>query len=513
MPSTDARSSAPEPTTPEPTTPEPTTPEPTYAEAAGPSGTRRGSSGDELLSATLVVLPFLVLLTSFVLITRHDALPLSNSDTYFHLRFGQEFLQGHWSLRHPGSVTTFGTNDWVPTQWLPQVAMAQLESWFGLAGVAWLAGLMHLALAVTLWFVARRYAGPLVAMTVVGLALLTASPGLSMRPQVLSYLCVAVTTAAWLSTREDRKARWWLVPMTWLWAMSHGMWPIGILIGLVACVGIALDRAATPRQWLRMASVPVASAIAAALTPVGPALYPAVLLVNSRAKYFAEWQPPRFTSPDALVFLLLAGLLLLRLWRRRDASSWTEILLVGLAGGWALYTGRTVMIAAMMLVPLGALALQEVVGPRPRISRLERVLVLGGAAACLGVLAVLAPRTADQPPPDPAWFSELDDLPADTVVLNDWGEGGYFMWRFPELDFVMNGYGDIFTDSELERNFRMDGGQAGWRESVVSTRARYALLAPGSRLAYNLATVEGWSTVHRDADWVLLTAPVSWPDR
>ncbi len=466
----------------------------------------------DLLSVAGTIVALVVLLVSFALIVRHDAMRLSNSDTYFHLRFGHEFLQGHWSLSDPGSVTTFGTNDWVPTQWLPQVVMAQLESWFGLAGVAWLAGLLHLTLAVTLWFVARRFASPMIAMLVVGLALLAASPGLSMRPQVISYLCVALTAGAWLATREDRKARWWLVPVTWVWAMSHGMWPIGILISLVALVGIALDRCATRREWLRLAAVPLLSALAAALTPVGPKLYPAVLLVNSRGKYFSEWQPPRFTSAYALVFLVLAGLLLVRLLRRGSPTSWTEILLLGLAGGWALYTGRTVMIAAMMLVPLAAKALQEMLGERDPVTGRERAVVLGGAGVCLVVLAVLVPQTADRPPDDPDWYATLDDLPTGTVVLNDWGEGGYLMWRFPHLDLVMNGYGDIFTDAELERNFRMDATNAGWLESVVDTGARYALLAPGSRLAYDLTRLEGWTTLESGSDLVLLEAPDDWPD-
>ena len=59
-------------------------------------------------------------------------------------------------------MSSFGTNDWVPTQWLPQVVMAQLENWFGLPGVAWFQGLLHLALAVTFWVVARRWSTPLV---------------------------------------------------------------------------------------------------------------------------------------------------------------------------------------------------------------------------------------------------------------------------------------------------------------------------------------------------------------
>ena len=104
-----------------------------------------------MLNLIRFVIPTIIVVGVFALLTNHAKDPLSNTDTYFHLRFGHEFLTGNWSLTDPGSVTTFGTNDWVPTQWLPQVVMAQVEDWFGLAGVAWLSGLMYLALALTLW--------------------------------------------------------------------------------------------------------------------------------------------------------------------------------------------------------------------------------------------------------------------------------------------------------------------------------------------------------------------------
>ena len=459
----------------------------------------------------LTVAPFVVVLTTMALLAQRASRPLGNADTYFHLRFGREFLDGDWSLRHPGSVTTFGTNDWTPTQWLPQVVMAQLEEWFGLPGVAWLAGLLHIGLLVTLWFIARRHASPLVAAVVVSLALLAVSPGLSMRPQVLSYLLIAVTTAAWVATRRDGRVRWWLIPLTWVWAMSHGLWPVGIIIGFVALTGIGLDRAVARRDWFRLLLVPVLSAVAAALTPVGPQLYGAVLLVNSRAKYFAEWQPPRYTSGYCVAFLLLAGLLLVRILRRRSPTSWTEVLLVLLAGGWALYTARTVMVAAMMLVPLAAMALQELGRERRPIGRPELGIVLGGAAVTLAVLAAVVPRTADAPPPDPTWFAEVEALPAGTVVLNDWGDGGYYMWRFPDLDLVMNGYGDLFTDDELEDNFRMDSTNPGWLRAVKATRASYALLKPGSNLATELRDIADWRVVHQAKDVELLVPPPGWP--
>jgi hypothetical protein len=331
---------------------------------------------------------------------------------------------------------------------------------------------------------------------------------MSMRPQVLSYLFVALATHAWLRTSEDGKARWWLVPMAWVWAMVHGMWSVGIVIGVVALLGLALDRAVTRRQWLRLAAIPVLSVVVSALTPVGPKLFSAVLEVNSRGQYFAEWQPADFTKGNCIALLLLLGLVLLRWSRRKSSFSWTEIGLVVLALGWALYTQRTVTVAAAMLVPFAAMATQDGLKVYyPRVRR-ETIAVVAGALACLAVLAVLVPRTADEPPPDPDWYATtLADLPAGTKIINDWGEGGYLMWRFPKLDFMMNGYGDLFTDAELQRNYTMDATLPGWDDDVERSGADYALLVPGSRLAYDLQHLEHWSVLERSDEIMLMHAP------
>ena len=86
----------------------------------------------------------------------------------------------------------------MPTQWLPQLVMAQTEDWFGLAGVAWLSGLLFLSLALTVYWACRRQAEPLVSVFLVLLTLVACTPGMSMRPQQISYLLVVVTTAAWM---------------------------------------------------------------------------------------------------------------------------------------------------------------------------------------------------------------------------------------------------------------------------------------------------------------------------
>ena len=118
------------------------------------------AEGGQQRSPARTVLPALLMAGVLVVLVRVASFPLSNFDTYFHLRFGHEFLTGSWSLRHPGSVSSFATADWVPTQWLPQVVMAQTEEWFGLPGVAWLSGLFFLSLAVTVYWACRRQAEP-----------------------------------------------------------------------------------------------------------------------------------------------------------------------------------------------------------------------------------------------------------------------------------------------------------------------------------------------------------------
>jgi hypothetical protein len=454
------------------------------------------------------IVPVLVLLGILVSVAVNTARPLTNTDTYFHLRFGEEFLNG-WSLRHPGSVSTFATRSWAPTQWLSEIAMAKTEEWFGLAGVAWLSGLLQVALFLAVYVAVRDHAEPVVAMPLTALSLYAMETGLSMRPQVISYLLVAVVMTAWLRTRRDGRVRWWLVPVVWLWAMLHGMWPVALVIGVVTVVGLALDRA--PRGLvLRAAVVPVASAVAAAVTPVGPELYGAVAAVRSRSGFFAEWGSPDWTSTYFLALAVVFLVTLLAVWRRRHIS-WTELLLVVLAAGFAVYSLRTVPLAAAMIAPLAAGPVQSLLGSRPEVSRREWVAVAGSSVVALLALAIAVPHTSADPPHQPAWVDPaLSRLPPGTKVLDDWAWGGYLMWRYPQLDLVMHGYGDTFTTAELTRNQGFVGLAPGWEDALRATGARVAVLRSHSGLADDLVSLAGWRVVHDADTYVMLRAPASW---
>ncbi|WP_158647933.1 hypothetical protein [Nocardioides houyundeii] len=466
-------------------------------------------------SPVLTAISLLIVLGTFVAIVRQVSAPVTNTDTYFHLRMGREFLDG-WSARSPGTLSQFSTADWVPTQWLGQVGYAAFEQWFGLSGVAWLAGALILAFALTVFLVARAHSSLLVASLITPLTVGSTAPFLSSRPQVASYLFVVLTVGAWLRYRETGAAPWWLVPLTWLWAMVHGMWPVGPALGVLCLLGLALDRApqASTRRTSRRKAllVPVLSLLAAGLTPVGPALYGGVLRVGNISEYFAEWAPTDFTevAPALTASVLLLWLVLAL---RAGSVPWTELGLGVVAAGWLVYSQRTVPLGAAMLVPLLAQRMQRVLPDRPSVGRLEVGVAAGGFVAALAGLALAVPFTSDQPVEVPrAQDQLLRALPPGTGLLNEWDEGGHDVWRYPDLQVVMHGYGDMFTDDELERNVDLLKLAPGWDESLRELGVTHALLYTDGVLTYALTNDKGWRVIEQDERMSYLEAPPDWLD-
>jgi len=129
----------------------------------------------------------------------------------------------------------------------------------------------------------------------------------------------------------------------------------------------------------------------------------------------------------------------------------------------------------------------------------------------LVALAVIVPNTSDDPPTQPTWVNPaLSSLPAGTKVYGAWEWGGYLMWRYPQLDLLMHGYGDTFTDAELQRNTDIEGLAPGWDDELRRTGCQIAVLRPNSPVAYALQHQLGWEVVHRSPTIEELRAPADW---
>lgn len=464
---------------------------------ADPAGSPRSPEASSRLRS---VVAYALLGVLLLLVVRRASQPLTNYDTYFHLRFGHEFLGG-WSLRDPGHVTSFESADWVPTQWLSQIAMASFEDWFGLPGVSWLTGAAMCLVVLVFHWSARRFAAPVVASTLAALAVIACWPSMSARPHLVSFALAGVAATLWIDVDRRPRGPWLIVPLTWVWAMCHGMWPVSIAISLAAVVGLAL--AGRLRARPTYLAVPVLSAVVAAVTPVGPQIYPAVLEVNGRSEYFGEWAPPDFITTPGMAILGLLGIVVV-IGLRLGVADWTLIALTVAAGGFAVYSSRTVPVAAATLVPMAAIQLQRLIGATSVPTRREAALRAGIVSTSLVVLAALAAATS-KPLVEPAWFHDaVARLPSTATVLTTDRFGAYLMWRSPDLDFVPHGYGDVYTDAEMERNVGLMRLDPGWMDDVEKLGLTHAIVAADTPLAYALEDVLGWEVLHRSENVVML---------
>jgi len=194
---------------------------------------------------------------------------VSDPSPWLHLKVGAFLLNGgHFGLPDPWAP--FATRTYIPTEWLPAIVGQDTYQAFGLPGIAWLrcAGILSL-LSALIWS-ARRSASTTTAVVISLVALVGAYQGLTERPQLVGLVFLAIAVGAWWRSALDLKPRWWLVPMTWLWACCHGLWIVGIAMGLVCIAGLLLDSRLTRATTSRLLAIPMLSLAAGDLARPGP---------------------------------------------------------------------------------------------------------------------------------------------------------------------------------------------------------------------------------------------------
>ncbi|NNM46341.1 hypothetical protein [Knoellia koreensis] len=473
-----------------------------------PSPTRQTPA---FLTVTAIALVFVVALA-------RGLGSVEEPDTWWHIRVG-EYLLDTRRLVWPDPWAPFTDKPYVATQWLPEAIAAQLYRWFGLGGVLWLRAVAVVALTLVVYAACRRFGGRLAAALGAGVAIVGASASLNPRPQLVSFVLFAVVVGAWIDTARDRRARWWLVPLFWLWACSHGLWMFGVLVGVVTTVGLLPEavRAGELRPFLRrFAALHLACVLALLVTPLGPRLILAPFTVAANAAGIAEeWAPTPVNNAFSFITMTaIVGIATCWLLRPRRRPMWMYLWLA-LSAGLTLYMWRLVPLGVILVAPLLTDALQELVtGARERVSRPERRALVGATVAALliaaGVCATPHGRTAfGYPDRMGAISAALDQTPAGSVVMPDFGVSGWLIYAHPELapaaDLRMESYSPIYFQRYLDAG----NAQPGWQDFVRDVRARYALVERTSALADALVREARWQLVATSPQFVLLRAPAA----
>jgi hypothetical protein len=426
----------------------------------------------KVLSA--LVLGFLVL---------KSAAPVRDADTFWHVASGR-LLRQDWTLIGPDPLSPFTQTPWIRHAWLGDLAFGILGDLGGPRLLAVALPLMVALVVLVLYVVLRQTAGVLLATVLLGLAYLTMSGSVSLRPQVLSFAGTAAVTGVWLLWARGGRHLWWVVPITWVWACCHGLWLLSPVIGAAVVAGTVLDRRSFP-GILRASLVVAASALAGAVTPVGPGLLLAPLQVRPIMAYIQEWQPDPWNSVPVLALWLLLAFTVLG-WvvsRRRPPSAHVALLLLALVLG--LTARRTVGEAGILAACTAAAALGPVMpaAPEPWDRRdLRRALAsLGvGLVAAMGLIWSMPQAVTGYPP---SGFSALSAAPKGTVVCTDYDAGSWLLWKHPGLVPTLDGRTELYTPAQLEATRALMNGAPSGERLIDDTGCTYALVRTGSAQA------------------------------
>jgi hypothetical protein len=470
----------------------------------------------------------------FVFVNTH---PIRPQDFWWHLKVGEQIVTtgeiptvDTFSLTQAGTPYTF----WV--FWL-------MESWFYV--VYRLGGPPLIVLAQSL-IITSAYAGILwLAQAksgrwrVAALATLVAAAlGINdwnVRPQAIGFLMAAVILVAF-HLYDRRKIRWLLtlIPASlWIWANSHGSWPIGfVLVGLwLAERGWRVIRTRTDGEpWqlqplIAPALALVAGALALLLSPHGLERigYVAQMGADPRIQtLIPEWAPPTLALGDGLLFyvaLLGSGALLALSPRRPTVMELGEFLAFGAL---SIRTSRGVIWFGLVMAPvlarhLAALAakLDVTLSRAPGNVMLNRLV-----AALLLVAAVLTLpwfKDALPLPPEKRNVLSTTETPVDATaylleaqppgpLFHDLAFGSYLIWAaYPDYQVFVDTRIELYPYTLWEDYVAITNAAEDWEARLADYDVQTLILSRQTQMALIDAAEESsrWEETYGDETAVI----------
>ena len=432
------------------------------------------------------------LLLPWVLAIIAARLPVRDNSFLWHVTAGRlQIGTGSVLTTDPFSFT-FGGAAWRTQSWLLDVAYAWLDDRFALGYAGVLVAVSALITYAFLLLVVWRVTSSVEATALVGVMTAWLSAiFLNPRPVLVSYLLLAITVAVCL----DRRLRWALPVLAWVWASVHGSFVLGI--GYVVLDGL--------RRRDRRAMIDASSmTIAATLTAHGLGVWELLLrfLGSSEAlDLITEWRTPDFTGVALLPFLV--GIVLLIVAGMRGTLSGGDLWVLVPFLVFSMTATRAVWPAWIPLAPMAALALRDI----PAASRSSRPAtnrVLALATAAVVILPFVIPITgsfSEEFPVEAA--AELGDVP----TFHDDRTGGYLIYALgPDFEVFVDDRAELYGADHLRDVVATRSGTPNWRSVFEEWGITQALIRPDDGLVQALED-EGWSPTHVDEEYVVLVAP------
>jgi hypothetical protein len=428
----------------------------------------------------------------FILLGLLVADAIADNSFLWHIRAGQaQRTAGAVLTEDVFSFTEQGTV-WRTQSWLAELLYHTLEGTS--SSLSWANWLVFVVGATTLALIGIAVYHSVRSTVMTAVVLIVAvwllGPFLQARPVVFSFLLLAALVVV-LQHRE--RVVWAAVPLMWVWAGVHGSWVIGGLL-------ILLTWLSTGDRQVFKAGVVSAVATLATAHGVGTWLVVSDFLGAQEAlAQMQEWKPPDFGSlPQMPYLLLIAGVIWAAIKGRikgRDLIVILPFMFLGMT------SRRTVVPAAIVLIPWAAMALPEIRVPRsttkPAIALAVVVLMAMFAVGPLLIGRDVGRLDAERFP-----SAEARAAIAGSNAFYDDGVGGYLIYReWPERLVWFDDRAELHG---VDRSLEFQDAVAGRYRTVFTT---YGFDAALSRPYWPLTDAligDGWTIVHEDDHFVAL---------
>lgn len=461
--------------------------------------------------------------------------PIDDADFWWLLRAGRYMVETRSFLTtDPFSATAHGA-EWLNHAWGFELLVYGVYALAGTTGVILLQGLAASATFGVLYGLLRRDGvGRGWSFGLLGLGALATHGFWSPRPQLVTYLILAVFVGILADYQGGRRDRlWWLPILTVIWANLHGGFLAGPALVALCAAGELVGWAVgddTGRQGgvARARVLALWSAASAAASLANPFHYRALVfpfqVMGDRASqaWIIEWASPPFGHPQALVLELMLGLLLLLMLGMARPVPWRDLVVLVPLVHLAFQAIRNTPLMVIVATPILGRAVASCVRAHwPSAPPLGRRAVAMGA---LGLVVSATSLAAGSSRPAqvvgafrPA-FGVADNLPAGAVdflrregrrgtLWNEYVWGGYLIWHlYPELRVSIDGRMAVYGSARFGEHLAVAEVEPGWQEVLARLRVNAAVVRTGSPLVAALRA-SGWLVRYQDRVATVLDPP------
>jgi hypothetical protein len=385
-------------------------------------------------------------------------------DLWWHIKVGQNILATHhWPTTDPFSFTVGGT-PWIAYEWLGDVAIGTVARYGGLLGLSVLLIVLASIVMLALYaFTTMRSGNSKAGFVASGLLCSLAFASFNLRPQMFGYLFLIVTLLVLERFRQGKQRALWLLPPLFLiWINTHGSWVIGLGVIFVFWASGLMEfhlGGVEAKRWsaaerIRLELVFLLCLGAIPITPYGTRLaaYPFTVASSLPLNVgnVMEWQPMPFNIAGGKLFLAI--LLAFFVAQMMFQMSWRLAEVVLFFGGvtMACLHVRFLLLFVPFFAPLFATLLARWLPPYDQKKDHYILNALLMTAVVVAMVRYFPTRdgitkiVAKTFPVDAVEY--LHQHPAPGPMFNNYGFGGYLIWKLPEQKVFIDGRGDLYED-------------------------------------------------------------------